>query len=148
MMTRTVTSQEDTELATRLRLGVMRLARRLRQQAPEGITPSQLSAIATLEGNGPLTLKDLAAAERVQPPTMTRIVAALEEAGLVVRSVDKKDRRCSNLKLTGDGKRFIARARSRKTAYLAARIGALSDSERTTLAAATEILERFVKERD
>jgi DNA-binding MarR family transcriptional regulator len=126
----------------------MRLARRLRQQAPEGITPSQLSALATLEGNGPLTLKDLAAAERVQPPTMTRIVAALEEAGLVVRSVDKKDRRCSNLKLTGDGKRLIARARSRKTAYLAARIGALSDSERATLAGATEILERFVKERD
>lgn len=147
-MTRTVTSQEDTELATRLRLGIMRLARRLRQQAPEGITPSQLSALATLEGNGPLTLKDLAAAERVQPPTMTRIVAALEEAGLVVRSVDKKDRRCSNLKLTGDGKRLIARARSRKTAYLAARIGALSDSERATLAGATEILERFVKERD
>lgn len=147
-MTRPVTSQEDTELATRLRLGIMRLARRLRQQAPEGITPSQLSALATLEGNGPLTLKDLAAAERVQPPTMTRIVAALEEAGLVVRSVDKKDRRCSNLKLTGDGKRLIARARSRKTAYLAARIGALSDSERATLAGATEILERFVKERD
>jgi DNA-binding MarR family transcriptional regulator len=126
----------------------MRLARRLRQQAPEGITPSQLSALATLEGNGPLTLTELATAERVRPPTMTRIVTALEEAGLVVRSVDKKDRRCNNLKLTGDGKRLITRARSRKTAYLAARIGALSDSDRATLTAATEILERFVKDPD
>jgi len=147
-MTRTVTSQADTELATRLRLGVMRLARRLRQQAPEGITPSQLSALATLEGKGPLTLTELAAAERVQPPTMTRIVAALEDAGLVVRSVDKKDRRCTNLKLSGDGKRFIAGARSKKTAYLAAHIGALSDSDRATITAATEILERFVKDPD
>jgi DNA-binding MarR family transcriptional regulator len=147
-MNRTVTSQEDTELATRLRLGVMRLARRLRRQAPEGISPSQLSALATLEGNSPLTLTELAAAERVRPPTMTRIIAALEEAGLVVRSIDKKDRRCSNLKLSGDGKRLIARARSRKTAYLAARITALSDSERATLTAATEILERFVKDPD
>src|ERR671919_1618006 len=146
MMTRTVTSQEDTELATRLRLAVMRLARRLRRQAPEGISPSQLSALATLEGSGPLTLTDLAAAERVQPPTMTRIVTALEGVGLVVRTADKKDRRCTNLKLTGDGKRFIARARSRKTAYLAARIGALSDSDRATLTAATDILERFVKD--
>ena len=147
-MTRTATSQQDTELATRLRLGVMRLARRLRQQAPEGITPSQLSALATLEGNGPLTLSELAAAERVQPPTMTRVVAALEEAGLVVRSVDKKDRRCTNLKLSADGKRLIGRARGRKTAYLAARIGALSDSDRAKLAAATEILERFVRDPD
>jgi len=147
-MTRTETSQVDTELATRLRLGVMRLARRLRQQAPEGITPSQLSALATLESDGALTLTELAAAERVQPPTMTRIVAALEDAGLVARSVDKKDRRCTNLKLTAGGRRLIARARSKKTAYLAARIGALSDSDRTTLSAATEILERFVKDPD
>jgi DNA-binding MarR family transcriptional regulator len=147
-MTRTSTRQEDTELATRLRLGVTRLARRLRRQAAEGISPSQLSALATLEGSGALTLTDLAAAERVQPPTMTRIATALEEAGLVVRSVDQKDRRCTNLKLTGDGKRFIARVRSRKTAYLAARIAALSESDRSTLAAATEILERLVKEPD
>src|ERR687891_597030 len=125
-MTRTVTSQEDTELATRLRLGIMRLARRLRQQAPEGITPSQLSALATLEGNGPLTLKDLAAAERVQPPTMTRIVAALEEAGLVVRSVDKKDRRCSNLKLTGDGTRCAGLSAPRSGHSESATTGSLS----------------------
>jgi DNA-binding MarR family transcriptional regulator len=126
----------------------MRLARRLRRQAPEGISPSQLSALATLEGSGPLTLTDLAAAERVQPPTMTRIVTALEGVGLVVRTADKKDRRCTNLKLTGDGKRFIARVRSRKTAYLTARIAALSESDRSTLAAATEILERLVNEPD
>ena|SRR5918994_2319976 len=148
MMTRTVTSQEDTELATRLRLAVMRLARRLRRQAPEGISPSQLSALATLEGNGPLTLTELAAEERVQPPTMTRIVAALEGAGLVVRSVDMKDRRCTHLKLSGEGKRLIGRARSRKTAYLAERIAALSDSDRATLVAATDIVERFVRDPD
>jgi DNA-binding MarR family transcriptional regulator len=148
MMSRTVTSQEDTELATRLRLAVMRLARRLRRQAPEGISPSQLSALATLDGDGPLTLTELAAAERVRPPTMTRIVAALEGAGLVARSVDEKDRRCIHLKLSGDGKRLIRRVRSRKTAYLAARIAALSDSDRATLAAATEIVERFVRDPD
>jgi DNA-binding MarR family transcriptional regulator len=146
-MTTTRTGKtQDTELATRLRLAVMRLARRLRRQAPEGISPSQLSALATLDGHGRLTLSELAAAERVRPPTMTRVVAALEGAGLVARSVDAKDRRCTHLELTGEGKRLIGRARNRKTAYLAAGLAGLSDADRATLAAATEILERFVKE--
>jgi DNA-binding MarR family transcriptional regulator len=137
-------AERDTERATRLRQAVTRLARRLRQQAPEGISPSQLSALVAIEAGGPLTLKDLAAVERVRPPTMTRIVAALEDAGLVSRSVDTKDRRCVHVKLTNDGRKLLTRTRGRTTAYLEDRFAGLSRADRETLAAAIPILERFV----
>jgi DNA-binding MarR family transcriptional regulator len=140
--------EQDTELASRLRLAVTRLARRLRQQAPEGISPSQLSALVALEGAGSMTLKELATVERVRPPTMTRVVAALEESGLVARSIDPKDRRCIHLELTSAGRTLISRTRGRKTAYLAERVGELSATDRAALGEAMRILEHFVDERD
>jgi DNA-binding MarR family transcriptional regulator len=138
-----VTSQE---LAARLRLVVMRLARRLRQQAPEALSPSQLSVLSTLESHGPLTPTELAAAERVKPPTITRVAAILEEAGLVRRKSDPGDRRSSRVELTARGRELIERDRRRKTAYLAKQIAKLSEEEVRALNRAVELIERMVEE--
>src|ERR1051326_7487535 len=131
----------DTELATRLRLAIMRLSRRLRQQTQAPITPSQISPFSAIEGAGPVTLGDLAALERVQPPTMTRIVAALEEQGLVVRQVDAADRRIARISIAPQGKRLLDRSRSRKTAYLAQRLRGMTADEIATIERAAELLE-------
>ena len=136
----------ENELAARLRLAVMRLARRLRQQAPSGITPSQLSVLATLSTKGPMSLGGLAEAERVRPPTMTRIVAALEEEGLVGREHDPEDRRRQSILMTEKGRKLVASSRTRKTAYLAERVRELSPEDRATLAGASEILERILED--
>src|SRR5437764_9162406 len=125
---------EDTELAARLRLAVTRLARRLRQQADGEATPSQLSALASVERLGPITLGELAAVERVQPPSMTRIVAGLEEAGFVSRQVDPRDRRVARVETTVAGQRFLERSRGRKNAYLAARVRNLDADDRAVRA--------------
>src|SRR5438445_7860760 len=89
----------ESDLASRLRLSVTRLARRLRQQASAEaeVSPSQLATLASVERLGPITLGDLAAVERVQPPTMTRIITALEDAGLGSRHVDERDRRIARV---------------------------------------------------
>lgn len=142
-----VSSHPVTDLASELRLAVTRLARRLRQEGAEGITPSQLSALASIEHHGPITLGDLAAHERVQPPTMTRIVAALADQGLVAREVDPDDRRVARVRVTSAGRRLLARSRRRKAAYLASRLRRLDDDERLLLARAVPILERLLEER-
>jgi DNA-binding MarR family transcriptional regulator len=139
------TSADAKQLAPALRLGVMRLARRLRQEhAPGEVTPSMLSALSTIERLGPITLGDLAAVEQVQPPSMTRIVSRLEEQGLVARTGDQSDRRVFRVAVTADGRRFVARSRTRKDAYLARRLDELDDTERGVLAQALPILERLV----
>jgi len=146
----TVETIPDTHLAERLRLAVTRLARRLRQQSDDiGASPTQLSALATIERLGPMTLGDLAAAERVQPPTITAAVGRLESQGLVVRRPDAEDRRIVRVEATTAGRKLLVRNRSRKTAYLAKRLHALSPAERATLAEATSILDRlFERERE
>src|SRR5436309_5084282 len=136
---------DDTDLAARLRLAVTRLARRLRQQAEGEVTPSQLSALSSVDRLGPVTLGDLAAVERVQPPSMTRIVAGLEEAGLVVRKIDERDRRVARVETTVAGQRFLERSRGRKTAYLAARVRNLDADDRAVLARAAVLLERLLE---
>lgn len=138
---------DTARLASRLRLGVTRLARRLRREAEAGISPSQLSALATVERHGPMTMGDLCDAEHVQPPTMTRIVAALVEAGLLERWGDPDDRRVSWVRVTPRGARLLARARSRKDAYLARRLRSLDPRELAVLEEAAGILERLVEER-
>lgn len=134
------------QLASRLRLGVTRLARRLRREAEAGITPTLLSALSTVEREGPMTIGDLGAAEHVQPPTMTRIVAALVGAGLLERWTDPADRRVSWVRATPSGARLIARSRSRKDAYLARRLRRLEPRELAVLEEAAGILERLVGE--
>jgi DNA-binding MarR family transcriptional regulator len=130
-------------LAARLRLGVTRLARRLRQEAEAGITPSMLSALSTLDRRAPLTMSDLCAAEKVQPPTMTRIVAALVEAGLAVRDPDPTDGRVAWVRLTSAGRKLIERVRRRKDEYLARSLRHLEPAELEALQEATAILERI-----
>ena len=133
-----------TELAPRLRMAVMRLARRLRQQAEGEVTPTLLSALSTVERTGPLSLGELAAAERVQPPTVTRAVARLEELGLVRREADPADRRVSRVQVTPGGRRYVQRSRTRKDAYLAQRLRSLDPTEQALLAEALPLLERLV----
>ena len=139
----TATQIDTAALAARLRLGVTRLARRLRQEAEAGITPSMLSALSSAERRGPLTMRDLCAAEQVQPPTMTRIVAALLEAGLVVREADPIDGRVAWVRVSPEGRRLLARSRRRKEAYLAKALGALDPHELEHLLTAADVLERL-----
>ena len=136
----------DAAVAARLRLTVMRLARRLRQQAEPGVTPSQLAALSSLDRLGPLSLGELSAAERVRPPTMTRIVAGLEELQLVTRRGDPSDRRVARVELTSAGQRFVQQSRTRKDAYLAARLRSLDPDELATLDRAAGILERVIED--
>jgi DNA-binding MarR family transcriptional regulator len=136
----------DPELAARLRLVVNRLARHLRRQTGDDLSPSLISALATVELHGPLTLGEIAAHEMVTPPSVTRMVATLEERNLVRRETDAVDRRVARVSLTGEGRRALARARTRKTAYLAKRLRKLDATERAALEQALPVLERLLED--
>jgi DNA-binding MarR family transcriptional regulator len=131
----------DFEIAASLRLSATRLARRLRQESDAGLTPSQLSALAAIQNEGPLTLGALADHERVAPPTVTRVVTKLEADGLVHRTADVDDRRVARVTTTDAGDDLLAELRKRKTAWLTARLAELDDDQRTRLAAALDVLE-------
>jgi DNA-binding MarR family transcriptional regulator len=133
-------------LPARLRLVITRLARRLRQQGETAASPTQLSALATIERDGPLTLGALAAVERVQPPTITAAVGRLEQRGLVRRRPDPGDRRVARVEITPPGRKLLEQSRSRKTAYLEDKLAALSSDERETLERAAPILERLLEQ--
>jgi DNA-binding MarR family transcriptional regulator len=137
-------SQAD--LAVRLRLVIARTARRLRQEAGEELSPSQGAALATIGRHGPLTPSELAVRERIQRPTATRVIARLEETGLVDRTQDPVDRRSFVVALTPAGRDLLARVRTRKDAYLARRLRDLDADERATLDRAAAILERVLEE--
>jgi DNA-binding MarR family transcriptional regulator len=135
-------------IAGRVRLAVSRLNRKMRRQAEAGISLSQLSALVAIERGGRLTVGELAAAEQVRPPTMTKIAASLEEAGLVRREPDAEDRRVGWLSLTSEGSRSLARMRGRKNAFLARRLEAFSPSEIRSIERALPLLERLAEEPD
>jgi DNA-binding MarR family transcriptional regulator len=147
-MTSSTTTRTQRELAARLRLGVMRLARRLRQQAEHGVTPSMLSALSSIERLGPLTLGRLAEVERVQPPTLTKIVARLESEGLVTRETDAGDHRVARVRLSRRGRDLVQRARLRKDEYLAAKLARLSPDELGALESAIGAIEHMLEEED
>jgi DNA-binding MarR family transcriptional regulator len=147
MPTSTPAPAIDTELVGRLRLAVARLSRQLRQQGASDITPSQFSALATIENHGPITLGALASHERVQPPTMTRVVAALEEAGLVAREIDPNDRRIARVQVTADGRRFIDRSRRKRNAWIAARLRELPAEDVADLERTVRLLEHLLEGR-
>jgi len=136
----------ELELAARLRLAVTRLARRLRQQSAEGLSPSQTSALASIDRHGALTPSELAKMERVQRPTATRVLNALFEAGLIRREQDASDGRVARLKLTRAGAAVLNRGRSRKNAYLARRLQLLEPDELQTLERAAELIERLIED--
>ena len=137
----------EDELPTRLRLAIMRLARRLRQQADADATPSMLSALASIEYRQPVTLGELAEAERVTPPTMSKIVARLQEDELVTRTPDPDDKRIQRLSLSIRGERFIARSKSRKNAYLAKKLRKLEPHEVAKLEAAVAVIEKILEDK-
>jgi DNA-binding MarR family transcriptional regulator len=140
--------QVTASLPSQLRLVVMRLARRLRQEAVGAITASQLSALSTVEWRGPLSLGELADVERIAPPSMTRIAARLEERGWVERTVDAADRRVARLAITDEGRSLLMETRTRRDAYLARRLRALTAEEREILAQALPLLERLTRDED
>ena len=142
--TTTTADPDEAALATRLRLAVTRLHRSLRQQADAGLTPSQVSALVGVERLGSPTLGALAAREAVQPPSMTRIVSALEELGYVTRVADPADRRVARITVTPSGEAVLRQIRSLKNAFLAERVAALDPTARAALGDLTALLERLV----
>jgi DNA-binding MarR family transcriptional regulator len=134
-------------IATDLQDGITRLNRRLRQARPLGeVTPGQISALVSLELAGTLTPTELAEVERVQPPTMTKIIAKLEAKGLIGRSPHATDGRQSILAVTALGREVLAEQRRVKDAWLSLRLAELTEDERTTLHAAAELLKRLARE--
>ena len=121
-----------------------RLHRRLRQQSAGGLTQSQASALASIGQLESPTLGALATRESVQPPSMTRIVAALEAMGHVARVVDPADRRVARVTLTDSGRDILQRSRSLKNAFLADQLQQLSPEERLGVGELTVLLERLV----
>jgi DNA-binding MarR family transcriptional regulator len=141
----------NTEVAARLRMAIVRTARRLRQEAYEAesgaeLSPTLTAALATIDHHGPLTPSELAERESVRRPTATRSIATLEANGLVARTADPSDRRAALISATAEGRALLKRLRSRKNAYIAKRLRKLDDREIATLDRAAEILERMLEE--
>jgi DNA-binding MarR family transcriptional regulator len=132
------------ELATRARLVVLRLARRLRRTADGGLTATQLSALATIETRGPLRLGDLATIEGIAPPTVSRLVDHLEGARLVRRQTDARDGRSYLVALTPAGEALLAELRTTGTRLLAGAMASLDEDDQAALVAAVPVLERLL----
>jgi len=147
MMSQMPTSDENAELAGRLRLSVTRLARQLRQTADSDLSPTQASVLATVSASGPLALGELAELERVASPTITKVVSLLHEKGLIEKVTDPADRRFVRVSLTADGEALLERTRARKTAWLARQLHDLSPEELARLTAATDVLEQLTARR-
>lgn len=146
----TSSAATGTEVAARLRLAVVRTARRLRQEAYETergeLSPTLTAALGTIERHGPLTPSELADRERIRRPTATRIVARLEGDELVTRTASPADGRAFLIAVTPSGRELLKRLRSRKNAYLAKRLRSLEADEVETLERAASILERMLEE--
>lgn len=136
----------DAALASVLRNSVARLTRRMRfERASADLSLNQLTVLGTLDRRGPLMVGDLAAAEKVQPPSMTRTVTCLAELGLVRRAPHASDRRQVVVHLSDDARRVLAEDRKRKDAWLARRLAELSPDERRLLRQTAPILERLAQ---
>ena len=136
-------SRTRADAAARLRLAVARLARQIRQNARSGVTPSQLSALATLDRHGPMRLADLADHEGIARSTTTRIVRQLEDSGLITREPDPDDGRCAIAALSPAGRALLTDARGRAQAFLAQRIAAVSDLTAQQNHDVSDVLERL-----
>ena len=137
-------SSADLDLAQGVRIAIMRLARRLRQQPSElDLTLTQLSALATLDRHGPLTPGALAECEKVQPPSMTRVLATLEQRGLIDRRVHPGDGRQQLVEVTPEAHTALVADRRRREAWLACRMAELTEDERAALRAAAPVLEKL-----
>ena len=140
------TFRAQPQLASRLRLAVARTARRLRQEAGGGLSPTLTAALASIENHGPLTPSELADRERVKRPTATRLIGTMEENGFVARTSDPSDRRSSLIAITPEGRELMRTLRTRKDMYLDQRLRTLSAEDRETLDRAAGLLERLLEE--
>jgi DNA-binding MarR family transcriptional regulator len=138
-------ARTDAGLASSLRISVMRLSRRLRNErdASYDLTATQLAVLGTLWRLGPLSIGDLAAAEKVQPPSMTRTVTCLCDRGLLRRDADAGDKRLVVVSLTEAADSVLAESRRRKEAWLNQRLHELTPAQRKILRDAAPILERL-----
>lgn len=136
----------DGELAGRLRLAIVRTARRLRQEAGTGLSPSLTAALATIESCGPLTPSELAEREAIKRPAATRIVTRLEVEGLVDRATDPSDGRVTLIAATPAGRDLLRRIRRRKNEYLARRLRDLPADDLAALERAADVLERLLED--
>ena len=130
-------------LADRLSMATVRLARMLRQQDEGALTPTMRATLGTIARDGPLTLGELAAIEQVAPPTVTKVVGKLEDAGLVTRTVDGDDRRITRVALSDDGVRWLDIDRARRRDWLTDQVHRLHVDDVDRLAAAVEVIERL-----
>lgn len=131
-------------LASRLRLSVVRLNRRLRaQRTGQDLSLTQLVTLSTLHKCGPMTPGQLAAKEGVQPPSMTRVIAALEEVGFVERNPHPTDGRQAIVAITDDGLDYVHATITMREAWLDRRLAELSGEERDVLSRAAEIIDRM-----
>ena len=134
------------DLAERLHSTSIRLLRTLRREDDgSGLSAPRLSALSVIAFAGPLSLGELAAAEQVKPPTMSRIVDALVGGGLVTREAVPGDRRSVRIAATASGRRVMEEGRARRVRALVRRMEALSEADRRRLAAAAAILERVLR---
>jgi DNA-binding MarR family transcriptional regulator len=146
-----LTETNDTTLtdsAARLRLAIVRTARRLRQEAAvesADLTPTSTAALSTIGAHGPLSPGELAEIERVKRPTVTRTLACLSAAGLIERAPDPDDGRGALVSITASGRERLRRLRGRKNAYLARRMRGMAGADLGTLQRASEILEEILE---
>jgi DNA-binding MarR family transcriptional regulator len=143
-----MSTKVPTTLGSQLRLVILRLGRRLRQQAAGEVTPSQLSALSTVAKHGELTLGELAAIERIAPPSMTRIAARLEDQGWLERRTDASDRRVARVAVSPAGQALLDETRTRRDAFLSNRLQQLTEEEQALLERAVPLLERLASDED
>ena len=135
---------QEEHVADRLHSAAIHLLRLVRREdETSGLTAPRLSALSVVVFAGPITLRDLAAAEGVTPPTMTRLVDGLEGEGLVVRSDDPSDGRAIRIRATAKGTKLLMNARAQRVAALTARVADLSADEQDLLGRAAEVMERL-----
>jgi DNA-binding MarR family transcriptional regulator len=147
-MTTPQQTRSDAGLASALRISVSRLARRLRAERlakglEPGLSDTQFAALAALERHGDMTPGELADHEKVQPPSMTRVIALLEERGMVKRGPHATDRRQVVLTVTAPGRAVVLQSRRLREAWLAQRLHELTPQDRAALRAAAPILEKL-----
>lgn len=136
---------ETVAAADRLHSAAIHLLRRVRKQDDaSGVGPAQLSALSVLVFGGPKTFGELAAAEQVKPPTMSRVVAGLRRSRLIVIIRDRGDARRMHISATAKGTHLLRQGRQRRLEYLAAHLGSLTASELAQLGAAADILEKLL----
>ncbi|HEY5266658.1 MAG TPA: MarR family transcriptional regulator [Acidimicrobiales bacterium] len=134
------------ETAARLRRSITRMNRKLRSSALGGVSPAQASMLASVDKHGNPSLGDLAIAEQIQPPSVTRLVKDMELAGLISTAADPLDRRSTRVALTAHGRKELNDIRQRKTEFLERKLNALSQSDQLRAAELAAFLEALLED--